>query len=121
MTPREERNRVGAQTFRFRFSPSSRRVGGQTRPVQYTLFPVRRPRLKLLLQSSQYLFVAAGLLCLGVVGFNYGGARLFQAYKSWQFDRTLRTAAGPPRPNWLQRLANFGPFHMPPARSDTAT
>jgi sortase A len=44
---------------------------------------------KFLLNVGQYLCLILAFVCLGYVALDYGGARVFQSYQSWRFDRLI--------------------------------
>lgn len=63
---------------------------------------------------ARYFFLAAGVLCVGLYGYEYAERTLYQAYESGELDRTLRnggvaTASAASRPAAGQRLSARNP------------
>ena len=77
---------------------------------------LRRPRRtgRFLLKLVQYLCLLVGLVCLGWVAFDYGGARIFQTYQSWRFDQITGHQSRESALNrWIDRTLSL--FVKPPA------
>jgi sortase A len=68
------------------------------RTQPHRLPPRRTPSV---LRWSRYLFLAIGILALGYVGYALVDAKLYQAYETWRFERSLKSlepAMGSVRP-----------------------
>lgn len=70
------------------------RGGGATswmgiRAVMNSRLRPSHDRAKFLLKAGQYLCLLVACGCLGIVALGYAGARIFQSYQRWRFDRVI--------------------------------
>jgi len=94
------------------------------RTRKYTL---RQRRTQSVLRWSRYLFFAVGLLALGYVGFALADANLYQAYETWRFEQSLKSAkpaAGvveqvPPSPLAALAEADHAKVENPPLKGSS--
>jgi sortase A len=85
---------------------------------------LRQRRTQSVLRWSRYLFFAVGILALGYVGYALADARLYQAYQTWRFERSLKSvepaigSVRPLRPSPLpaQAEADLARVESPPPK-----